>query len=105
MSSSIDISTQPLSAASSFGVATLFLYTLKGAALGLGVGTVCLPWYLMKCFFELRDQGIDKKGYVLSWVKMGAGVGCAIGLCGFFNGTDKNASSISFDKCTNSLVP
>ncbi len=80
------------------GVTALLLYTLKGATLGLGIGTICLPWHLLNCLFELRDQGPDKKGYVLSWAKMGAGAGCVIGLYSLFN---TSASSVTIDnKCT-----
>ncbi len=77
------------------GVTTLLLCTLKGAALGLGVGTICLPWYVMKCLMALRDQEIEKKEYVLSWARMGAGVGCAIGIFSLFSGADVSASVAS----------
>ena len=86
-------STQSLLPAS--GVTTLLLCTLKGAALGMGVGTICLPWYVVKCLLALRDQEIEKKEYVLSWARMGAGVGCAIGLFSLLNGADVSASVAS----------
>lgn len=80
------------------GMTSLLLWTLKGAALGMGVGTICLPLYVIDCVFGLRDQEIEKKEYVLSWTRMGAGVGCAIGLFGLFNGADVSVLSVASQK-------